>query len=381
MKKNEKHAGFTLIEVLVAVLLAGILISAIYQVMVNQNRVYIVEEQNIEIQQNARAALDFMARELRLAGFGVPDDDDPATNVFPSLINNADGKTVGIAQGTDAIIFTASVGYGSWVAQGVNPDSLTNTVKVYPATDPSFEFEESTSTSDVLVDLIAYHGDLKLKLNETPLKITNVTGPTTLDPLTTLTFDTPISQALIDEAKGKGLVEGDQVVLCPQTVRYSVHEGVLKRSLSNDGGVASWPTVQPLINNVEDLQLSYSFDDSDDDHKADMDYPVTETDPPPCVIQAVDAASAGILDRKILSCGKTALLKSVAYRSNTTVVSADDEVGDPSGNPLRGVELSLVVRSSRQNPDHRFRRFFVPLAVQDHDPCGHDQGRLSSPCV
>ena len=371
VNKIKKTGGFTLIEILVAVMVGGILISAIYQIMVNQNRVYIVEEQNIEIEQSARAALDFMARELRLAGFGVADDEDANTNVFVDLINNAGVSTDGVDPGTDAIIFTAGVGQSSWVAKPTDAEKNTNSVFVYPAADKGLDFQKGTDHNPTTVDLIAYFLGEKRRLNTEPLIIDSVDYPKPTDDeqLTIITFTKDLCEVVIAEAKGSGLIQGDQVAQCHQTIRYSVQAGALTRSVRDHDG-DPW-SVQTLINNVEDLQLSYCFDDTDDDHKADMDFPANADDPPPSTIWANDDDSSGVLDEKVLPCGETDMLDSVvAYRGN--VVMADMNVpkktGDPSYNPLRGVKVNLVVRSSRQNPDHRFRKLFKPLAVQDHDP-------------
>ena len=376
MSVFKRNGGFTLIEILVAVLAAGILISAIYQVLVNQNRVYVVEKQNIEIQQNARAALDFMARELRLAGFGVPDDHFVDTNVFVDLINNADLGTEGVDPGTDAIIFTADVGQSSWVAQPTDAEKDTKSVSVYAAADKGLDFQKGSDDNPTKVDLIAYYLGEKKKLNTEPLLISGVDPPEPEDAeqVTKITFVQNFCDVLIDNAKGTGLIQGDQVAECCQTIRYSVHKGALTRAV-RDHDADPW-SVQTLINNVEDLQLSYCFDDTDADHKVDMDFPSNEGDPPPSTIWANDDDSSGALDEKVLPCGKTETLDSIVpYRSDADLadINVDENKGDPSYNPLRGVKVSLVVRSSRQNPDHRFRKLFTPLAVQDHDPAVTDK--------
>ena len=64
-----KHNGITLIELLVALALSGILMAAFYRVFIGGQRVYTVQEQVVDMQQNARAAMDRMTREIRMSGY------------------------------------------------------------------------------------------------------------------------------------------------------------------------------------------------------------------------------------------------------------------------------------------------------------------------
>jgi type IV pilus assembly protein PilW len=64
--KSEK--GFTLVEILVAVAISGIVMAGIYSAYYTQQRSYEVQEQEVAMQQNLRAAMYFMEREIRMAG-------------------------------------------------------------------------------------------------------------------------------------------------------------------------------------------------------------------------------------------------------------------------------------------------------------------------
>lgn len=65
-----KNNGLTLIELLIAVVITGILAAGFYRAFINQQRVYTVQGQVADMQQNARIALGKMVREIRMAGFG-----------------------------------------------------------------------------------------------------------------------------------------------------------------------------------------------------------------------------------------------------------------------------------------------------------------------
>jgi len=65
--------GFTLIELLVAMVLSFILIGAIYGTFTSQQKSYTVQDQVAETQQNARMAMNILLRDIRMAGYGMPD--------------------------------------------------------------------------------------------------------------------------------------------------------------------------------------------------------------------------------------------------------------------------------------------------------------------
>lgn len=66
----KKKRGVTLIELLIALVMSGILIAALYRVFISQQKIYTVQDQVVDIQQNLRIAIDQMTREIRMAGYG-----------------------------------------------------------------------------------------------------------------------------------------------------------------------------------------------------------------------------------------------------------------------------------------------------------------------
>lgn len=71
LEKKLKNAprGFTLVEILVALLITSILVTVIYNFFIRQHHAYTVQDQVIEMEQNARAAMDMIRRDLRMAGY------------------------------------------------------------------------------------------------------------------------------------------------------------------------------------------------------------------------------------------------------------------------------------------------------------------------
>ncbi len=65
------NKGVTLIELMIVLVIASILVGGIYTLFMTQQRSYSVQDQVAGVQQDARAALDIMTRDIRMAGFLV----------------------------------------------------------------------------------------------------------------------------------------------------------------------------------------------------------------------------------------------------------------------------------------------------------------------
>ena len=74
MKKSVPRAfmtdskGFTLVEVLIAMAIAGIVMGAIYSIFISSNRSYRTQDSVADAQQRVRVGIDFIAHDVRLAG-------------------------------------------------------------------------------------------------------------------------------------------------------------------------------------------------------------------------------------------------------------------------------------------------------------------------
>ena len=68
MIKFNNLNGFTLIELLIAMAITGIISAAIFTSFHSQHKSYLVQEDVAVMQQNLRAGMDMMVREIRMAG-------------------------------------------------------------------------------------------------------------------------------------------------------------------------------------------------------------------------------------------------------------------------------------------------------------------------
>jgi prepilin-type N-terminal cleavage/methylation domain-containing protein len=68
---NRKEAGFTLVELLVALAITLVVVASLSSTFVLQRKTYDTQQQINEMVQNARAAMDMMSSEMMMTGYGV----------------------------------------------------------------------------------------------------------------------------------------------------------------------------------------------------------------------------------------------------------------------------------------------------------------------
>jgi type IV pilus assembly protein PilW len=82
--------GFTLIELMLAMTISMVLMGAVFMIYNNQSRSYVAQEQAAAMEQNLRAGLYVMSREIRLAGYDENPRDDKDSD---GIDNDCDGST------------------------------------------------------------------------------------------------------------------------------------------------------------------------------------------------------------------------------------------------------------------------------------------------
>lgn len=88
LSRLERRDGFSLVELIVALAVFAIITSTIYGAFIMQRRSFDLQEQMTEMQQNVRAAMDMMVREIKLAGYDDPDVISPTTMREVTLSDN-----------------------------------------------------------------------------------------------------------------------------------------------------------------------------------------------------------------------------------------------------------------------------------------------------
>jgi prepilin-type N-terminal cleavage/methylation domain-containing protein len=232
------NRGVTLIELMIALIASSILVAALYRTFVSQQKTYVVQEQVVDIQQNARVAINEMMREIRMAGFGnvsmilpVSFNIRGKTRSFADIAN-PDTPVSGALTIVSAVEDTATLERkpGDWVA---GTRLLQNQIRVSRLTD---------SQGDTLFD-DANRKYLSISGFESHEIIPN--GVDRLNRIITLSRDV----SSIHKTDGSTLI---------YPVRATSYEVVNDKSmfiLKRDGNLGGGR--QPLAENIENLQWDY----------------------------------------------------------------------------------------------------------------------------
>ncbi len=95
IEKRKTTSGFTLIELIIAMSLGLIILGSLYGVFTMQNRTASVQEQIADMQLNARAGLEILLRDIRMAGYN-PSKTTPWTNGTAPAITAATANSLSI---------------------------------------------------------------------------------------------------------------------------------------------------------------------------------------------------------------------------------------------------------------------------------------------
>jgi len=111
----EKRAGFTLIELMIAMTIAAVVLAGVYMSYLSQQKSYVIQDQVSAMQQNLRAAMDMMERDIRMAGldpiagmgagnFGITSvANNAAGNVSLRFTEDLDGSGVSVVSGVTVV--------------------------------------------------------------------------------------------------------------------------------------------------------------------------------------------------------------------------------------------------------------------------------------
>ncbi len=129
----KKEKGLTLIELLVALVISVLIISGLYRTFIGQQKTYTVQEQIVDMQQNARTAVNRMMSEIRMAGFGNVSMVLPvtfSTGTFNNVLNlntpTAGSLTIVSAVGGTSTLTAAGVIGQSQIVVSTLTDDLGN---------------------------------------------------------------------------------------------------------------------------------------------------------------------------------------------------------------------------------------------------------------
>jgi type IV pilus assembly protein PilW len=124
MSRLLKTGGFTMIELMISVAIFSIVTLAAFAVLSSSHMVSVTMDQTVQVQQNVRMALDLMARDIRMAGYGNPTAGTLAG--CAQHMNAVDNTPAGADVGPDSIsVMTMDLQIGTLGAPYINGDTIT----------------------------------------------------------------------------------------------------------------------------------------------------------------------------------------------------------------------------------------------------------------
>ena len=93
--------GFTLVELMVAMSIFLLILVGVFQVFDPSHRAYQASERKLDVQQNARVAMDAMARQIRMTGYFPENIDTDNTNDLANPVQAASEAALAVAGDLD----------------------------------------------------------------------------------------------------------------------------------------------------------------------------------------------------------------------------------------------------------------------------------------
>lgn len=148
-------SGFTIAELLVVLVIAGILATAGYSLFREQSRINQSQQNLLEMQSNGRAALNFLTQSFTHAGFGCSE----TNSTFIRLQNGANSQnsdTITIMYGSDHVANTSATSNSTNIIPinlvSGKTISVSNLVSFYPSVRPNKAYRVTNSGTSITLD-------------------------------------------------------------------------------------------------------------------------------------------------------------------------------------------------------------------------------------
>ncbi len=336
--------GFGLVEVLVAITIGLILLAGAISMLATNKWTYRVVEHQSRIQENARFALETIARDLRMAGyFGCLDNLSKVTNhvngaTGGSLLDTAvpvdglDNFAVGDAwspSGSTAVPANIVAGTDAISMRYLDP---TTAVSIVPPLMPNNSAALHTATGNNLAI-----GEIVAVSDCDNADIFQITGPQDPDATGTFNHNTGGSEVPGNATKEFAKTyEEDATILKMASVTYYIGTGAdgrnaLFRGIIPASGDMSVMDTRELVQGVEQMHILYGKDTTGDN--------VPDT--------YLKAGAAGLTT--------DVNWDSVVNLRISLMVSSDEEVGQEVDNQARQLLDQAVAAAG----DRRYRRVFT----------------------
>ena len=180
--KRRKERGFTMVELLVAMAITAVVMAAVYTLYKTQQDSYIAQDQVVEMQQNVRASLYQMARDMRMAGFN-PQRAPNVGGFVTQLPDDGGGTTT-----TNATNIAFTIDQDSNGVIDIDADDEQIAYRLDNATGALQKFRVSDDTWQTVADNISALDFVYLDLNGADITVPVRDTPTALYGTTNLPY-------------------------------------------------------------------------------------------------------------------------------------------------------------------------------------------------
>jgi Tfp pilus assembly protein PilW len=260
------NKGYTLTELLVAIVCGFLLITAASATYISQNRAFVTQESVSETNTQSKIAHDMIADDTKSAGFGTTNDlSSNAVNGFNNIITPVDS-----AVATDAVTIVSGRMVGQLWPVGVGPGMI-----ACPAAPPPVTIPAGTSQVDVV-----YSGTGTLNnsdkrfisidgIEDAVVASTSIIGYTI-----TLTSNLSKAFPLLD-TDGDGMCDTGRPVYLIEDTTFCVDANSALRRIRRNANVAACTGIatsdnDAIAEHIEDLQLAYAVDANNDGDVDDL---------------------------------------------------------------------------------------------------------------
>ncbi|MBI4683259.1 MAG: PilW family protein [Nitrospirae bacterium] len=317
--------GFTLTELLIAIVISLILLAAATATYISQNRSYVAHESVSEVNTQSKIAHDLIANEVKSAGFGVPDDlNANPINGMTNVVTPSDNAGAG---GSDAVTIISGRMLGQLWPVGVGPGTTP-----CPAAPNEYKIPAVAA-----VDII-YSGTLRPNTTDMSNLSIDTVEFATASSVANPGFAVTLSQNLgrqypLFDTDGDGMCDTGRPVYLIEDITFCVDAGSLLRRIRRNAALPGCTGIgssnnEVLAENVEDLQLTYAVDNNSDGQIDDQD-------------------GSGMLDAGDFLNG------------NDPIITADPSI-------IRAVQVNVLARTDK--PDVNFTGLGNPPALVANNP-------------
>jgi type IV pilus assembly protein PilW len=255
-KANHRQSGFTLVEVMVAMILSMLLLGGVVQIMSSTKQSYRIHEGVSQMQENARFAMEMLSRDIRMADFwGCADSIGKITNNLDpaggaGYVDYGQGGVGGLEGGAgnpDTLILRSAFNTGLAVTPPYGPQ---------PSAQISVAAGNGLEQFDILIVSDCTAGDIFQVTNANPDGSGQLVHNTGLGTPGNFNASNPGCPGVNAHCLSK-VYGADATVFGVQQVTYTVGPG-------GSGQPALFRNGTELVDGIEDMQILYGEDTSGD---------------------------------------------------------------------------------------------------------------------